>query len=1232
MKPESSITALALTHNRRFLAVAESFPKLSNIKPQIVIYDLIQESAKRNKILNFPQDFSHTHEGIIEKIVYLDFSHDGKYLIAQGSEPTWILSLWLWDKHKLVSHIKSTNPSGNEIKKVTFSPYDSTQICVTGDQIFKLFRFTEGHLKLHGAHKFDPKNLTGHAWLTHVRVALISDEGMVYVLENGDVKDVIDLRKVLLMNMPKHESHDTDVDHDHSDHDDSEHEENGQTEETDQKVACTSILAISNGFVLSDDSGLTTIFEAIDSKIESKRNPLDTYKHLYRLIDSIHLPLNNLHSTDYIINFQTSPTGEILVALTNKHELYQYNLGAAKSENNSISYWESIDAGSHSSSILDITACSRKPLIASCSSDSTLKIWNYETKQAEISKKFTNEQIFSVSLHPSGLHILVGFSDKLRLMNLLIDDLRLFKEFPIRGCKLSQFSNGGHLFAVVHGFNILIYNFSKFEIVSNLQGHSHKISSLSWSPNDMYLVTCGADGAIYQWDAVKNQRVYEVVKRSRQYTSAIIDQNEHIWAASIEGDVEEILNNDVLRIVHLEEPLLCLALCGDNLYGTTSNGHLRVISKPLMMPCEYKEFRGHSKSAPIIISTKDNNNVISASLDGSIIVWDTVLDKTAVTGGGGPLIEIEKNLRKSNWTEEVLVSRSDLEDKNNEILELKTIVDELKMENEYQLKLKDMNHEEKTKDLTEKFIQELEELGIKNSFLRNEKENNSADFEAEIYKLNQTQDKAIIKLEQDNNKKLMFEYERYQELQAKTIKLTSEYERKLQDLEDCKQAKENEWEARFEDMREKLSQEILGKEDEICEIERAHEEFVRELEEDADGEILEMKVKYEKRLKEAEEYILQLKGENAIKDRKRSALTKDLKEMKYERHILTQDKEKLNGVIKNLEKDIQVLRKDIKERDETLTEKESVICELKKKNMELEKFKFVLDYKIKELKKQIEPRELDIKNKKEQIEQMELELETFFKANEKLDLDKSNLKLKLKAQDSELKIQKQKVKDYCSLLKTLAVEMNKCANMIQDVAGLKKAVVGLHAMISSKKYVNFIEYGSAKVGSSSSSSSSKSSIGPDGASSASSMNELDTKTNEQKANELMYRQKEHLEKSLSTLRAKANQATQKHKNDHRKIMQENVHLISEINELRKELKNCRLRISDLEKTLGIKAGVRSKKGGVAGASGSSGSGVNNINKDFEKRINLQMVKISELEGVVERQRVALEGLGAGGDD
>lgn len=113
-----------------------------------------------------------------------------------------------------------------------------------------------------------------------------------------------------------------------------------------------------------------------------------------------------------------------------------------------------------------------------------------------------------------------------------------------------------------------------------------------------------------------------------------------------------------------------------------------------------------------------------------------------------------------------------------------------------------------------------------------------------------------------------------------------------------------------------------------------------------------------------------------------------------------------------MKKDIQGLRKEIVERDDTIQDKvrlqanlllikftkwnddtlyyEIYICwneltfgvfytfqekriyDLKKKNQELEKFKFVLDYKIKELKKQIEPRENDIKQMKDQIQEVRL--------------------------------------------------------------------------------------------------------------------------------------------------------------------------------------------------------------------------------------------------------------------
>ncbi|KAJ1436599.1 hypothetical protein B484DRAFT_325042, partial [Ochromonadaceae sp. CCMP2298] len=69
----------------------------------------------------------------------------------------------------------------------------------------------------------------------------------------------------------------------------------------------------------------------------------------------------------------------------------------------------------------------------------------------------------------------------------------------------------------------------------------------------------------------------------------------------------------------------------------------------------------------------------------------------------------------------------------------------------------------------------------------------------------------------------------------------------------------------------------------------------------------------------------------------------------------------------------------IREREETITDKEKRIYDLKKKNQELEKFRFVLDYKIKELKLQIAPRESEINTMRAQIGEMDQELEQYNK-------------------------------------------------------------------------------------------------------------------------------------------------------------------------------------------------------------------------------------------------------------
>jgi len=44
-----------------------------------------------------------------------------------------------------------------------------------------------------------------------------------------------------------------------------------------------------------------------------------------------------------------------------------------------------------------------------------------------------------------GLHVLIGFTDGLRLANILMDEIRPYKDFNIKACREAQFSHGANL-------------------------------------------------------------------------------------------------------------------------------------------------------------------------------------------------------------------------------------------------------------------------------------------------------------------------------------------------------------------------------------------------------------------------------------------------------------------------------------------------------------------------------------------------------------------------------------------------------------------------------------------------------------------------------------------------------------------------------------------------------------------------------------------------------------------
>ena len=72
----------------------------------------------------------------------------------------------------------------------------------------------------------------------------------------------------------------------------------------------------------------------------------------------------------------------------------------------------------HKDEITGLDVCIRKELIATCSKDKTVSIWNYATRSHEVSNQY-GEECQAVAFHPSGLHLIVAFVDKISVCNIL---------------------------------------------------------------------------------------------------------------------------------------------------------------------------------------------------------------------------------------------------------------------------------------------------------------------------------------------------------------------------------------------------------------------------------------------------------------------------------------------------------------------------------------------------------------------------------------------------------------------------------------------------------------------------------------------------------------------------------------------------------------------------------------------------------------------------------------------
>lgn len=1062
------ITAITLSPLRRHLAVAEKAEPAV-----IVVYDTHTQRKKRQMST---QDVQST------EYISLAFApgQENKYLISLGGPPDWMLVFWQWERPRVQAFIQVSNSNPAYLASFNLLDYNNG-IIVTGNDLFRWYKPLETSLKpqatdIHGKSEDLSTNYLSHSWVKDGRLIVGTDKEEILILDSnceflGYFKIPID------------------------------------------GFQATALLHFEKGFLVGGNKGRVLIFDSYGDE----RKP--DYKQRPRIITVAHHEKQVVGSVKALsLSFQTEET---LVVALDTCQLYSIDFNSMNEEALPLSH------NFHNGAITGLDVCIRKPLVVTCGSDNSVRIWNYIERSLEV-YEFYNEEPFSVAFHPSGFHIVVGFADKLRMLNVFNKTIERYKDITIRACSEVRFSNGGHLFAAAIGNYIKVFNFYTGENPPNMEykSHSGKVRSIYWSDDDSSFVSAGQDGIIYEWKLYSSSGVLHpqeyhhkgVTYSSVIFTSEIAD--DHKKDKSREEDLRKIYavgNDRLLKVLPPSEDFpfketdgivgqITISRSGKLLFAgyndSKKTGAVRCYKLPAFTG-EDIEYQGHAKGIERMRVSFDDSFLFTVSQDGTLIIWD-IKDRDVRTA------RRDKDLSSMPFSEEILITANEIEELHQLIETLRTTNRDMVTNNKMQYEMNIQDRDDLIDKLREQLTNDAQQDKNKYESLNESKREIEGQYEEKIRNLKEKYENEKQEIETKQQQNFMVEVGRYQELSREKEMESKAAEEKIKNLEKEHSGLLDKQRYEFEQQLKEEKMEIERLKKENADQRRRCKMIEQQLEEENNQEVMEHIKQNETDTRLIKEESLKAKGKLSMAKRKETMLRTEKDRLEDDLKVKQEEFERQKAQIDSQKDKIYRLKKMIEDREKEIGDREKKIYELKQENQNLEKFKFVLDYKIRELKQEIGPREEEISKMKEQTSQMDKKLKFLSGLNENLGRFMEELCNRQTKMQKEINDQRTSIRETTNRIKAMKNGIYDCAQSIQDYPNLKELLLRLF-----NKYVK-----------------------------------TEGKGQEPDTEKEFARQCEYLQNSIDTLRSKLKEVQETHNREKMQQMKVNQELLQEISELR----------------------------------------------------------------------------------
>ncbi|GMF09271.1 unnamed protein product [Phytophthora lilii] len=918
-------------------------------------------------------------------VVSCSFSADNKFLAVLEDAPAHTVTYWKVGNAKLVASCKC--PSRGS--RIHISPTNANFISVSGPTTLKYWVWTNNDFKISNflPQLKDQEQFVDHTWLKEHMIAL-SERGLLLCFRitlDGCSADIVHSSRC---HQPSH-------------------------------VRMECVTAHAKGFVLGGSAGFFT-FDCIT----------------------------------------VSPNSEAIVACSKARELISFSMSAIDTEQEDrIEYREFIRHVSFVASVtfcsmiycfnpflqllqghqvgpvLQVDVCVQRPIVVTCGTDRTVRVWNFELHLYELLHHCPEEPI-TVAVHPSGFQLVVAFKERVRIYQLLQESLRQVKELAIKACRFVRYAHGGHLFAFASGLTVTTFRTYTFEAVHTFSGHIGAVRCLSWSRDDIYLFSAAHDGAIYRWDISTGSRSEEMqhVVKQCQYAAFAVDRNDPsvVVASGSDGKIREITAGEESKSFDLPAGtvITSMALMKDckRLFAGTKAGSILVYQWPLSNK-GVAEYFAHSEGILHLRMTEDNEQLITCAEDGSVGIFKilnggfvhqghdeisamshtgTATYRTGISTAR-PTSSASPERRKlgTTYTDAVLVARDDLEERRAEVIEWQQRHDQVKADVEFALHRKEnewINRLHVLKEESEHLvIQErvrYEELEARHQLATRKHTEELTQLEAHHVKMTQ-------ELENQYERKLAQEVARYDAL-SETLEQTRQRCEALVEAQDSQNRGTLHAERKAAYTRAKEQNEIIKRLHEDLKYNHVKfEEVLHQEETDYEQEMQKMRAEFAAQLENERQNTAVKQGQVSAANTKLESLRKKMQELKASSHardvLLSTERAKLarlEATLANYERHFEVCRS-------SSHEKERAINGLKSENRVLENFRSVLSHRIDGLETEQAPMHKHLSSLESKISEMQNELADEFRAKAEAQQEMENKDAKIRTLLHEVKALRQ---------------------------------------------------------------------------------------------------------------------------------------------------------------------------------------------------------------------------------